>query len=101
MIILRWQAKLVPNKEQIIDIFKTEGLDPLEEILNPSNKIKDHRHPFDEVRMIVSGALFMNISGTQILLRAGDRIEIPANTKHSKQVDGNEDCICVVAQKAF
>jgi quercetin dioxygenase-like cupin family protein len=63
--------------------------------------IPDHRHPFDEVRMVIAGRLILNISGNQLLLREGDRIDIPANTRHSKSADGNEDCICVVASRPF
>lgn len=101
MVVTRWQAPVLPTLEQIKMIFTAEGLTPSEEVLQPKTLIRDHRHPFDEVRMVISGTLFMNISGNQILLRAGDRIVIPANTRHSKSADGNEACVCVVANKSF
>lgn len=82
-------------------IFQAEGLTPTEEILPPKTVIPDHRHPFDEVRMVVSGTLFMNISGNQLLLRSGDRIDIPANTRHSKSSEGGEPCVCMVANRPF
>jgi quercetin dioxygenase-like cupin family protein len=101
MIVTRWQAPVLPSAEQVKMIFEGEGLAPIEETLPPKAVISDHRHPFDEVRMVISGALLMNISGNQILLRAGDRIHIPANTRHSKSANGDETCVCVVAQKPF
>jgi quercetin dioxygenase-like cupin family protein len=101
MIVTRWQAPVIPTQEQINMIFAAEGLNPQEEVLAAQTKIPDHRHPFDEVRMVISGDLLMNISGNQILLRAGDRIDIPANTRHSKSASGSEPCVCVVAQKPF
>ncbi len=101
MIVTRWQAPLLPTKEQIKMIFDSEGLEIEEETLPAHTKINDHRHPFDEIRMVVSGALFMNIAGNQLLLRAGDRIEIPSNTKHSKEPEGNESCFCIIAQRPF
>lgn len=101
MIVTRWQASVLPTQEQISLIFAAEGLNPQEEVLPAKRTIADHRHPFDEVRMVISGDLLMNISGNQILLRAGDRIDIPANTRHAKTANGNEDCVCVVAQKPF
>ena len=101
MIVTRWQAAVVPTADQVKMIFQAEGLAAEEEGLQPKAVITDHRHPFDEVRMVVDGILFMNISGNQILLRAGDRIEIPANTRHSKSTDGNTECICIVAHKPF
>ena len=101
MIVTRWQAPVLPSLEQIKLIFETEGLLPNEEILAAKTVIKDHRHPFDEVRMVISGTLLMNISGNQILLRAGDRIEIPSNTRHSKSAEGDGSCVCVVAPRPF
>ncbi len=101
MIVTRWQAPILPTKEQIKMIFAGEGLEIEEEVLPANTKILDHRHPFDEIRMVVSGSLFMNISGNQLLLRAGDRIEIPSNTKHSKAPEGDESCFCIIAQRPF
>jgi quercetin dioxygenase-like cupin family protein len=101
MVVTRWQAPVFPTLEQIKMIFQSEGLTPTEEILPEKAVIGDHRHPFDEVRIVMAGALFMNISGNQILLRAGDRIDIPANTRHSKSTEGNEACVCIVASRPF
>ena len=101
MVVTRWQASVLPTPEQIKMIFQAEGLAPVEENLASKTTISDHRHPFDEVRVVVTGTLFMNISGNQLLLRPGDRIDIPANTRHSKSVDGTDDCLCVVASRPF
>lgn len=101
MVVTRWQAPVLPTPEQIKMIFQAEGLAPEEEALPPRTVIPDHRHPFDEVRMVVSGRLIMNISGNQLLLRAGDRIDIPANTRHSKSTENDEPCVCVVAKRPF
>lgn len=101
MLIRRWQAAVVPQKEQIVRMFEMEGLEPFEEIFPSGAEIKDHRHPFDEVRMVASGELLLNIAGNQLLLRAGDRITIPSNTKHSKKVNGDSECVCICSKKAF
>jgi quercetin dioxygenase-like cupin family protein len=82
MLIQRWQASVVPTKEQIKLMFHNEGLEIVEENIDPNTKFQEHRHPFSEVRVIVEGELIFNVGGTQLLLRAGDRIEIPSNTKH-------------------
>jgi quercetin dioxygenase-like cupin family protein len=96
MLVTRWQAPVVPSLEQVRMIFEAEGLDAHEEIFTPKTLIPDHRHPFDEVLMVVRGEMFLNVSGNQLLLRAGDRIRIPSNTKHSYETDAHE-CQCVVA----
>jgi len=101
MIVTRWQAPVLPTPEQVKMIFQAEGLLPLEEILRPSGIVKDHRYPFDEIRMVLSGTLLLNISGNQLLLRAGDRVHIPSNTRHSKSAGGQDECVCVVASRVF
>lgn len=99
MIINRWQAPVTPEKEQIMQLFKAEGLEPYEEVTEENSEITDHRHPFDEVRMVAEGELLLNIAGNQLLLRSGDKIVIPANTKHSHKAGANESCLCVCARK--
>lgn len=101
MIITRWQAPITPNKNQIQMILESEGLEPYEESYEPQLKVPEHRHPFCEVRVIVAGEMLFNISGNQFLLRPGDRVEIPANTKHSHTSQGGEACICICAQRAI
>lgn len=99
MIIRRWQAEKVPTKEQIKMIFDLEGLEPIEETYPPKCEINEHRQPFDEIRVVVSGELLVNVSGNQLLLRAGDRIEIPSNTKHSTKVNGEQECFSIYARR--
>lgn len=101
MIIQRWQAPQSPTTEQALLILENEGLDAFEESCPPQTKINDHRHAFCEVRIVVKGELLFNLSGNQFLLRAGDRLEIPANTKHAHANQTSADCVCVCAHKAI
>lgn len=101
MIVTKWQAPLVPSKQQAALILENEGLEPFEEIYEPSAKVKEHRHPFYEIRIIVEGELLFSVSGNQFLLRPGDRIEIPANTRHSHVAQGNQTCVCICGSRAI
>ena len=101
MTVNRWQAPVLPTKEQVLMIFEREGLKPIEEIYNPGEEVTSHRHPFDEVRMLVKGSLLIDIAGNRLLLREGDKIVIPSNTLHSKKVQGQEPCVCICSYKAF
>lgn len=101
MIVIRWQAPLKPTKEQALMIFRAEELQPREEVLTREETYPEHRHPFDEIRMILTGELSFNVNGNQLLLRAGDKIMIPANTKHSQKVLSEGPCHCIVANKPF
>ena len=101
MIVNRWQAPVLPTAEQIYQIFEREGLRPFEETYQPGEEICAHRHPFDEVRMLVKGSLLLDIAGNRLLLRAGDKIVIPSNTIHSKKTQGDSSCVCICSYKAF
>ena len=101
MLVTRWQAPLVPDRQQIKMMFEAEGLAPFEEIYPPRSTVTDHRHPFDEVRMVAEGQLLLDIAGNRLLLRPGDKIIIPSNTRHSKTVDGDQPCVCICALKTY
>lgn len=99
MLITRWQAPITPNKDQVKILMESEGLEPFEEEYLPSIKITEHRHPFGEVRTVVEGELLFTIAGNQFLLRAGDRVEVPSNTKHWHVNNGPNRCVCVCAHR--
>ena len=100
MLVSRWQAPILPTRPQMVLMLESEGLEPQEDVIPTTKPMADQRHPFDEVRIVVSGQLLLDIAGNRLLLRAGDRILIPANTRHSKQADGSEPCVCIYAMKA-
>ena len=91
MIVRRWLASITPSKSQIKSLFEKDGLEYFEEDFPIGTKVPEHRHPFDEVRMIIKGRILYNVSGNKILLRPGDKIIVPSNTLHSKEVN-DEDC---------
>jgi quercetin dioxygenase-like cupin family protein len=99
VLVFRWQAPIVPDKTQITALYEAEGLVPFEEVYSPETAVGDHRHPFDEVRTIVQGEFIFDIAGNKLLLRPGDRIVIPSNTRHSFKAQGNADGICICANR--
>ena len=101
MLITRWQASILPAKEQILLMYRLEGLSPEEETIPAGAVIPDHRHPFDEIRTVLSGELFVNVAGNKLLLRSGDRIVIPSNTRHSYQVEKAPDCVSLYANRIY
>jgi|GEM_PF-910872 len=83
MIIRRWQAPVTPDLKQIRQMFFLEGLKPELEELPEGTEIKGRKFPFDEIRIVVSGELILDVAGSKVLLREGDRVMIPSNTTHS------------------
>lgn len=101
MLVVRWQAPVLPDMEQVKTMFEAEGLEPLIETTLAQNQPEMHRHPFDEVRMIVSGEMHLNISGNKLKLAAGDKIEIPSNTRHVTWVEKDHECLSVSSFRPF
>ncbi len=99
MMINRWVANSVPTEAQLRMLFDAEGLDYETEVCEPGQKVLDHRHPHTELRVIAEGELLMSIAGNQVLLRQGDRIEIPANTRHNHTNSTKSKCVSVVAHR--
>ena len=97
MLIYRWQSPVVPEASQVRLFFEREGLLPIEEKYPEGAVIKNHIHPLDEVRMVCTGSLLLDIAGNRLLLRGGDRIIIPSNTWHSKKAE--KECISFCAFK--
>lgn len=100
MLIQRWEAQTVIDLKLAKLLFENEGLEFTEEVFPAQYKIPDHRHSMTEVRQIIKGELLVKVGGNQLLLREGDRIEIPANTKHSYQNNQESgDCVSLTAYK--
>lgn len=79
----RWTAELNPNFEIIENLFSTEGLEFKEVKVASGARLINQRTPMTEVIQLITGELIFNLSGTQFALRAGDRIEMSANTLYS------------------
>lgn len=101
MLITRWQAPEVPSIDQLKMILHSEGAEIEEEVFPAEAEIAEHKHPFEEIRIISSGSMIFNFTGNKILLRPGDKIVIPPNTKHSMHVHGETECLSVVAYRPF
>ncbi|MBE8222068.1 MAG: cupin domain-containing protein [Bdellovibrionales bacterium] len=97
MIVHRWQAEIIPSKNQIQKIFEADDLNAKEDIVEPNTIAKEIKNPYTEMRVVVSGALFVEIIGNKLLLRPGDKIIIPSNTKHTKTSQGDLACVSLVA----
>lgn len=100
MLVSRWLAPVVPTPDQVRMIFDGEGLEGVEEHFTQGQVFPEHRHPFDEIRMVISGEMFLNVSGNRLLLRAGDKIRIPSNTKHAYETESSE-CRSLCAYSTF
>ena len=99
MIIKRWEAQKYPTVEQIKQMFNLEDCPFKEIVLEPGTETTLCSHPYHEIITILSGKMIVNVAGNKLLLRAGDRVEIPPNTKNSSSIPEGQRCHFLHAQK--
>ena len=88
--ITRWNGKGSPEQTRLVDSMKGEGLVPYIEDDQPGHKYEPHIHPNDEVLVVVSGEITFGVGDESWVLRAGDRLDLPANTSHWAETIGQE-----------
>ena len=99
MKITRWSAELKPNYQIISQLFTSEGLEPKEYKISSGAIYSHQKTHLTEIIHIVSGELIFNLSGTQFVLREGDKLEIPSNTTYAFNNMKENECIFLSAQK--
>jgi quercetin dioxygenase-like cupin family protein len=100
MKITRWRADRKPTREEVEKMFRDEGL--VEFVIEEGaagDAVADHRHPFDEVRVMLQGAMRFNVAGNEFILREGDRLELPSNTRHKTVVEASGDAVSICASR--
>ena len=76
-----------------------EGLRPYRFEMVPGDVYGDHAHPEAEIRWVVSGRMRVCVSGEEIILEPGDRLDLPANVVHSADVFGEEVVVTLCASR--
>ena len=101
MKITRWRADRKPTQLEIETGFKDEGLENQIEDLPAGSEVREHKHPFDEVRVVISGAMRFNVAGNEFIIREGDRLELPSNTRHWTKVEQASNCVTIYAHRVI
>ena len=53
--------------------------------LEPGAVVKEHRHPHEQISVVISGRLRMTVAGETVILEAGQGRLVPANALHSAE----------------
>jgi quercetin dioxygenase-like cupin family protein len=63
---------------------RAEGLEPGEWSNGPGERYGAHEHGYDKVIVVASGSITFGVpaSGSSLELEVGDRLELPADTRH-------------------
>jgi uncharacterized protein YjlB len=75
---------------------RAEGLDPSPWSNGPGDRYGAHEHGYDKVIAVAAGSIVFGLpaDGSSVTLQAGDRLELPAGTRHDAVVGpGGVTCL--------
>jgi quercetin dioxygenase-like cupin family protein len=77
-----------------------EGLSPYSWSNGPHDVYSAHSHSYDKVIYVVQGSITFNLPelDQRLTLKAGDRLDLPANIVHAAIV-GPQGVVCLEAHK--
>jgi quercetin dioxygenase-like cupin family protein len=87
-----------PADSGVLDRLRTEGLDPSPWSNGPGDRYAAHDHTYDKVLAVAAGSIAFGLpdAGTTVELSVGDRLDLPAGTRHDATV-GPEGVTCLEA----
>ena len=75
---------------------RAEGLRPSGWGNGPGDRYAEHAHDYDKVLVATSGSIVFHLTVEDVELRAGERLDLPAQTRHAATV-GAEGVSCLEA----
>ena len=96
----KWSDDVTPDETAIRKILAAEGLQPYRWSNGPGDVYGAHSHTFHKVIYVVKGSISFGLpdSGKRILLRTGDRLNLPAGVSHNAVV-GDKGVVCLEAHR--
>jgi quercetin dioxygenase-like cupin family protein len=94
-----WSEGQAPTEARIRRILTGEGLEAYRWSNGPGDRYSAHVHPYDKVIYVVQGSITFGLPGETVTLVAGDRLELPQDTRHEATV-GSEGVVCLEAHRA-
>ena len=93
-----WPDSTPPTESKLMRLCADEGLSPYQWSNSPHDVYSAHSHPYDKVIYVLRGTITFGLPeiGGQLTLKAGDRLDLPANTVHDAVV-GSQGVVCLEA----
>lgn len=90
----RWQAADGPLTERrMMKLMEFEGCDVLVFTYRPGTVFPEHAHGQDKCDGVLEGVLRVTVGETVFDLKPGDRLYIPAGTRHAAEVVGERTVV--------
>lgn len=90
----QWDAAWGPLSERAMrQRLEDEGYSVSRYVYPPGTYFSEHTHPVDKKDTVLRGRLKIEAEGKEVILEAGSMIEIPAGTRHTAEVVGEEEVV--------
>ncbi|HEY8642238.1 MAG TPA: cupin domain-containing protein [Candidatus Dormibacteraeota bacterium] len=91
---------IVMGQEQLMRRLESEASDPYRWSNGPGHRYAAHVHHYEKVLYCEAGSISFHLEeeGRQVDLEAGDRMVLPAGTRHSAVV-GPGGCVCIEGRR--
>ena len=98
--VIRWSEGKKPDEAKIREILAEEALHPYRWSNLPGDVYSPHTHSYHKVIYVVSGSITFGLPdyGEVLVLKAGDRLNLPAGISHRAFV-GPEGVTCLEAHR--
>ena len=95
-----WADSAVPTQTMLWQLMAEEGLNPYSWSNGPRDIYSAHSHSYNKVIYVVQGSITFGLPelGTELTLKAGDRLDLPAGVIHDAQV-GAQGVVCLEAHR--
>jgi len=95
-----WADSTPPTESTLTKLCAEQGLNPYAWSNGPHDTYSAHTHSYDKVIYVVRGSITFGLPelGQQLTLKAGDQLDLPANTVHNAVV-GPQGVMCLEAHK--
>jgi len=81
--------------EEIVKQLEQEGYTNIFTWCDEAGSFYDwHTHPYQEVRWIYEGEILMGTEEGEVVLKAGDRLDLPAGTRHWAKTETGVCYVC-------
>ena len=95
-----WGNSAAPTQTELRRLMADEGLDPYSWSNGPYDVYSAHSHSYNKVIYVVQGSITFGLPelGKQLMLKTGDRLDLPAGIIHEAEV-GVQGVICLEAHR--
>lgn len=93
-----WAGGRPPSESEVVAVLRDEGLEPHGWANQPGDRYGWHEHGYEKVLYCVRGSIVFHTDVGDVVLSPGDRMELPAHTRHAATV-GPEGVACVEAPR--